>query len=208
MFRNGRRGLVVSGFLGIGQNKPEKQAYGELGNVFNFALPLAQSTSSAGAGTTKAGLSTVNSGLNTLSGPLAYFQKLMSGNRPAMEQAVAPEANAPRASSDAAARNQAATGTARGGGTAGGNQQRHTDVMAQIDNLLFGARPAAAKAAADIGTTQSQIGLGESQVGNQQLAAALQALGIGTSSAGETGRMGLGQSEQSGEAFNNLVMAL
>jgi hypothetical protein len=195
----------VSGFLGIGQNKPEKQAYGELGNVFNFALPLAQSTSSAGAGTTKAGLSTVGAGLNTLSGPLAYFQKLMSGNRPAMEQAVAPEANAARASSDAAARNQAAMGTARGGGTAGGNQQRHTDVMAQIDNLLFGARPAAAKATTDIGTTQSQIGLGESQVGNQQLMEALQSLGLGTSAAGTTGQMGLGQSSQLSDMFKVLV---
>jgi hypothetical protein len=198
----------VGGFLGIGQSKGEKQGMGQLSNVFNFALPLAQQQSGAGQKTTASGLDTTKAGLSTLGGPLAYWQKLMSGNRAAMNQAVAPEANAARSASDATARQTAATGTARGGGTAGTSQQRQTDLNAQIDNLLFGVRPEAAKQTADIGKTQADIGLDTAQIGNQQLQQALAALGIGTQAGGATTSAALNKEQMGTDVFNNAVRAL
>ena len=198
----------MGGFLGIGQSKGEKQGMGQLSNVYNFALPLAQTQSAAGQGTTNAGLATTKTGLGTLGGPLAYWQKLMSGNRAAMNQAVAPEANAARSASDATTRQTAATGTARGGGTAATSQQRQTDVNAQIDNLLFGVRPQAAQATTGIGTTQANIGLNEANVGNQQLQQALAALGIGTQAGTATTGAAVNKEQMGTDVFNNAVRAL
>lgn len=197
----------MGGFLGIGQSKSEKAGQGMLSNIFNFALPLAQTTSASGQGTTAAGLGTTGRGLNALSSPLNYFQRLLSGNRAAMSQAVAPEAAAARSASDAARRQLATSGTARGGGVASTNQQQQDQLRAQIDNLLFGARPAAAKGAADIGTTVAQTGLSTAEVGNQQLAAALQALGIGGGAAGAQYTGALSKESMQTKGITDLISA-
>ena len=99
------------------------KGYGGLESVFNYGIPQG-----------KAGIDE----------SMGYFNKLLSGDRATAKQAIAPEANAAVAGSDAAKRQEARMGTARGGGTAGVAQTRGTDVTAQIDNMLFGARSGAA----------------------------------------------------------------
>jgi hypothetical protein len=136
----------VGGFLGIGNSSAKTdrgqtlKGYGELGNIFNFGLNQATSTASAAS--------------SALQGPQAYWASILSGNRPAMQQAVAPETNAVNAAGDAQRRQQEAMGTARGGGTASANQTAETGRMAQIDNLLMQARPEAAKESARVGETE------------------------------------------------------
>jgi hypothetical protein len=131
--------------------------YGGLRDVFNFATP--------------AGKAEFGAGQEDIGKASAYWSKFLSGDRATMEQAVAPETNAVLSQADAAKREQASIGTARGGGTAGANQQVQDASMAKIDNLLFSARPAAAKA--------------EESIGGTELSAALRALGLGESAASD-----------------------
>src|SRR5215469_3069679 len=165
----------MGGFLGIGGNssntdrKNTLQGYADLSNVFNFALPTAQKGAATGAATTQTGLAGLTSSLN-------YWQNLLGGNRTAITQAVAPETNAIQAQSDAAARQQAAMGTARGGGTAAANQDRQTQTQAQIDQGILAARPQAAQQEAAVGGKIADVG-------TTQMAQALNALGIGETSA-------------------------
>jgi len=137
----------MGGFLGIGgkNSQQQNQAIGNLNNLFNFGINQGKASTAAG-----------NQSLGQAGG---YFSNLLSGNRPAMLQAVAPETNVAQSQADAARRQQATMGTARGGGTSGANQQQKTDLMSQINNLLFGVRPAAAKETADIGKTQLEAGI-------------------------------------------------
>lgn len=152
----------MGGFLGIGgsssktDRKTTLTGFGDLQNIFNFGLDTSKSL-----GTT--GQQTVGQGVNALGSSLNYFQKLMSGDRSVVSQAVAPETNAVQAQADAARRGQVASGTARGGGTASTNQTAQDKAMAEIDNFLFGARPSAAQQVSDIGGKLSSVGLGETQ---------------------------------------------
>jgi len=116
----------------------------DLSNVFNYAMPNAKSSLSAGT-----------SDLGAAGG---YFKQLLSGNRASLQQATAPETNAARAGSDAQARQQASMGTARGGGTNATNQTRQDDLMAKVDNAMFGARAGAAKGLEDVGAKEAGIG--------------------------------------------------
>jgi hypothetical protein len=147
----------MGGFLGIGHSSAKTDRSIQLGamqdmkNVFNYALPQAQTAQATGQ--------------ESLGKAGDYWSKILSGSRPAMQQAVAPETNAVRAGADAQKRQLAAMGTARGGGTSAVSQQRDTDTMAKIDNLLFGARPEAAKETAKIGGAEladasSMLGIG------------------------------------------------
>jgi hypothetical protein len=154
-----------------------------LKNVFNWALPTAESAFGAGQ-------KMLGGAMDTLGQAGGYYQKLLSGNRPAMLQAVAPETGAVRSASDAAARQQAASGTARGGGVAGANQQREDATMAKIDQLLFGVRPMAAEGATRVGAT-------EAGVGGTELAAATNVLGMGTDAAANLGALATKSRSQS-----------
>ncbi len=111
----------------------------------------------------------MSTGADAISQSLGYFTKLLSGNRPAAQQAIAPEANTALAQSDAQKRQLAAGGTARGGGTAAVNQTRKTATDAEIDNMLFGARADAAKATGALGT--STVGAGTNLAGEGEAAA-------------------------------------
>lgn len=151
----------MNGFMGIGgkNSKQQNESIGNLNNLFSFGLDTGKAGVAKGNATTSAGLS----GLGDAN---SYFKNLASGNRTTMMQAAAPEINAVENQSDAARRNAAADGTARGGGTASTNQTAKETTMAQIDNLLFGTRPAAAKEEAatsgkiaDVGTAQSGMGI-------------------------------------------------
>jgi len=138
----------LGGFMGIGgkNSKQQNQAAEGSFNLFNQNIARGGAASAAGGALQDQGA--------------GYFQKLASGNRPAMMQAIAPEANAVQSQGDAARRQTAASGTSRGGGTAGANQTQKDAQMAQIDNALFGVRGGAAKETADIGGKQIAQGQG------------------------------------------------
>jgi len=161
----------MSGFLGIGGSGAQHNrninlaAAGNLNNVFNYAMPLGENLAGQGQATTAAGVGDINQSLG-------YWSKLLSGSRPAMQAAIAPETNAVLSGADASKRQQAAMGTARGGGTAGTNQQLDTTTRATIDNALFGVRPEAAKETGELGAKVAGIGQSE-------LAESLNALGLG-----------------------------
>lgn len=152
----------MGGFLGIGgssaktDRKTTLQGFGDLQNIFNYGLDTSKSFVGSGTATT-------GKGVNALTDSLDFFKKLTSGDRSVVSQAIAPETNAVRSSADAARRNQVAAGTARGGGTAATNQTAEDKSMAEIDNYLFGVRPAAAKEESDIGGKLATVGLGETQ---------------------------------------------
>lgn len=184
-------GLVSGIFGNVGGSSAKTDrsnqltAFSDLKNVFNWALPFGQQQARTGQATTSAGV-------QNLGEAGGYFGKLASGDRPTVAQAVAPQTNAAIAQSDAQKRQLAASGTARGGGAAGVNQQRDTDLMSYIDNLMFGARAGGAQGLAGVGQAESGVGLGETGQG-------IQAGSLASSSAGELGREALysrGQSEQ------------
>jgi len=125
---------------------------GGLQNLFNWAIPTGEAGYTAGQGD-----------VGTAAG---YWRNILSGNRSAIEAAVAPERNAALSSADAAKRTQAAFGTARGGGVAGANRTLGDTTRATIDNAILSMRPMAAK--------------GLEQAGGTELQSALDALGLGT----------------------------
>lgn len=154
---------MLAGILGMGKGsaKTDRQntlaGYGGLRDIFNFATPTGKAEFGAGQ--------------EDLGKASDYWTKLLSGDRATMEQAVAPETNAVLSQADAAKREQASMGTSRGGGTAGANQRIQDESMAKVDNLLFGARPAAAKA--------------EESIGGTELSAAMRALGLSETAASD-----------------------
>jgi len=149
----------------------------DLKNVFNWALPLGQQQARTGQATTAQGVSDLgNAG--------GYFRKLASGDRATALQAVAPASNAALAQSDAQKNELANMGTARGGGAVGVNQQRDTNLMSQIDNMLFGARTAGAQGEAGVGQAEAGVGLGQTGQG-------IQAGGLATGAASDIGKQSL-----------------
>lgn len=167
----------MGGFLGIGNSSAKTDrsnvltGFSDLKNVFNFAMPFGENEAATGQATTKEGLSDLGKSSD-------YWSKLLSGDRSTMQQAVAPETNAVLSQADAEKRQQGSMGTARGGGVAANNQQTEDASMAKIDNLLFGARPMAAG-------QEAAIGGKEADIGNSQLAEAMNALGLGERSAND-----------------------
>jgi uncharacterized protein (UPF0333 family) len=137
---HGRISLGIGGSSAKTDRSYQLDAMNKMKNVFNFALPQAEGQQAKGtASMDKAG---------------DYWSKILSGNRSAVDAAVAPEANATRTAADASKRQLATSGTARGGGTAGTNQQIDDATRAKIDNSIFAARPEAAKETASIGKTE------------------------------------------------------
>jgi hypothetical protein len=144
------------------------------------------------------------------------WQRLASGNRPAVQQAVAPETNQVLGQTDAFRRMEANMGTMRGGGNAGSNVNANQDAMAKIDNLIFGARPAAAQqvegiGAQDAGIAGAQAGVGtqvggeQASVGQNEIAQALQALGLGASATGKAGDIRNTSTANNQKAFQDFL---
>jgi hypothetical protein len=187
-------GGIVSSLFGTGaiggssakrDRSEQLDAYGDLRNTFNWALPFGQQQGRTGQATTAAGV-------GDLGQAGGYFRKLASGDRPTALSAIAPQTNAAIAQSDAQKQQLGEMGTARGGGTSGLNQQRDTQLMSQIDNMLFGAQAGGAEGLAKVGEAESGVGLGETGQG-------IQAGAVAGRTAGELGQQALqsrGLSEQ------------
>lgn len=154
----------MGGFLGIGgsgqktDRKTTLQGYGDLENIFNYGIGEGKGTMAAGE--------------DSLGDADAYYKKLLSGNRVAQLQAVAPTVNAANAEEDAQKKAIADSGTARGGGVNATTQQLDTTKSATIDSAITGTMPGAAKGEESVGATQAQIaanllGLGENATVNR-----------------------------------------
>lgn len=173
--------LFSTGSLGGSSAKTDRGNFlggmQDLKNVFNWALPFGQQQARTGQATTATGVSDLgNAG--------GYFRKLASGDRPTALEAVAPASNAALAQSDAQKRELGEMGTARGGGAIGVNQQRDTDLMAKIDNMLFGARTAGAEGEAGVGQAEAGVGLGQTGQG-------LEGAGLATGAASDLAKQSL-----------------
>jgi len=140
----------MGGFLGIGGTSAKTdrgwqiQSASGLSNLFNWALPQAKQST--------------GQGLSDLSSAGSFWKQLMSGNRSAVNAAVAPQVNTAQTMTDASRRQAAASGTARGGGTAGPAETAKDTQLAQIQNLLFGARTTGAEQVGKVGTATANVG--------------------------------------------------
>src|SRR5882724_9427457 len=166
----------------------------QLNSIYSNAFPFAQQQE-------KVGTATAAQGTQDLGTAGSFWKQILGGNRAATAQAIAPQANAINAASDAQARELASSGTARGGGTASIEQQRQSDKMAAIDNMLFGARTGAAGRVADIGRTEAGVGLDQTGQG-------LGALNIGREAAANLGQQSLASRELSQKLHNDKVQGI
>jgi hypothetical protein len=182
----------MGGLFGIGgsssktDRKEQLTSFQDLHNVFNFALP--------------AGEQAFKTGQSMVGDAASYWKNILTGNRASVSAAVAPETNAVRAGADASKRQLATSGTARGGGVNAASRTLDDSTRAKTDNAIFGARPEAAKQTAAIGSTE--------------LSAALNALGLGETSANDLGKIATDSKKQSdangaamGQAAGQIAMA-
>lgn len=141
------------------ETQMQQQSWANLNSLYDTASKTATSFGAKGA--------------DTLDDVTRYFKTLLSGDRYATAEAVAPAANVIREGSDAAKKQEAEMGTARTGGTVAANQQREDVTRAAIGTLTAGVKPAAAQALTAIGETD--------------LAAMMSALGLGTTATATVG---------------------
>jgi hypothetical protein len=156
--------------LGLGNSSAKTDRGNQLAginaswNVYNRGLPMADTSSIEGETKT-------NAGFGSLQAAQQYWQNLMGGSRPAVMQAAAPAVGAV-VDQEAARRNEEATmGTGRTGGAVASNEQAKTREEADINNIIAGVQPEAAKQVGALGTAESNVGLA-------QMRDALAALGL------------------------------
>jgi len=151
-----------------GDKKAEQQrgvSWADLNQLFGTATSKAETLGAAGTAEKAAGLGDIGSAAS-------YWKTLLSGDRAETAAAVAPVTTAATEAADAAKRQLAETGTARGGGTASAGLAIDEATRAQIDKLIAGVKPAAATNLGTLGATVAGIG-------GTDIAAMLNALGIG-----------------------------
>jgi len=165
---------IAGGVGAILGGKGGKQAQGDyfsaregmtgLNDIMKQSLPVAKTGIATGTANTQ-------TGMGSLDAVKKYWTDILSGSRPAQMAAAAPEINA-RNEMDAAARaKEGAYGTSRGGGTNSAAQDAETQRLTDISNSIFGTRAKAAPGLTAVGTVQAEVGL-------QQMANGLRALGI------------------------------
>jgi hypothetical protein len=167
-------GGIASLFGGNSAKTDRKQqldARDNVRNVFNYALPAAQTGQATGTGTTAdAGKIFRDSG--------EFFQNLLKSNRSDTAQQAAPAINANLDAADAIKRREAITGTGRTGGTAELDRMAASDTSgknADIVNQTLNTNKA-------IGSSgELQAGQGLASVGSEQLRNSLQMLGLSES---------------------------
>lgn len=140
-------------------------------SLTQYLRSMTNSLGSSGAATFGAGQGTVTAGVDALQAPLQYYQSILSGNKPQMESAIAPEKSDILANYRAK-RRKLASGV-RGGGTNSAVAGSEFAEAGDVASLLQKLRPQAAAGEADVASKEAGIGVEESQLGNQQLFQAL-----------------------------------
>jgi hypothetical protein len=139
-----------------------------------------------------------SAGLGDLGKAGSFYSSLLSGNRAQTNAAMAPQIATANAQTDAQRRQLAASGTARGGGTAPASQTAQTAKLAQIQNMLFGARTGAAEGLTKVGTAEAGTGVAAANVGTE---AATNLGTLGTKARDQD----LQQQQEIGSAIGNLL---
>jgi hypothetical protein len=160
-----------------------------LGQQGQQTFAQGQKTAGTGEGVLKSSLPALRQSLQGLASPEQYYQNILSGDKAAMEQAVAPETSS-ILDQYRGKRAQMAKLGPRGGGTAEAVAGSQFGQAGDVAKVLQTARPQAAQGAqqvagqraqtggaiAGVGAQLGQLGLGESGQGMQQLAQTLQGL--------------------------------
>ena len=174
----------MGGVLGFGQSGGEKQSTANLNNIFNYALPAARTSESAG-----------RTDLGTASD---YFTRLLHAGRTETALNAAPATNAVLDQADAARRKEAVTGTGRTGGTAELNRESGAKTTQTIDDIINGNMMG--------GRQQAATGL--SDVGFKETANAGQLLGIGTQGQGTLYSGAINKEQNPNSFIDTLARAL
>ena len=183
----------MGGFMGIGGSGAktdrswQSSAAGGLKNLFNWGMSTGTAATSAGLG--------------DLSSAGGFFKQLMSGNRAATNAAMAPQISTANAQADAQRRQQEASGTARGGGTAAVNQQQQSSKLAQIQNMLFGARTGGASELAKVGSAEAGTGVAASNIAGNAASSLF-------SNATDARKQDLAQQQEIGQSIGQMAAAL
>jgi len=135
---------------------------------------LTQYMQSMGSANSGVGQAYLSEGMRDFSGPMEYFNQILSGNKSQMESAIAPEKN-DILSQYRAKRKQLAASGSRSGGTNEAVAQSEFSQAGDVASLLQKLRPQAAAGDSEIAGKIAQLGLSESEMGSQQWMAALQA---------------------------------
>jgi hypothetical protein len=173
----------MGGFFGFGQSGGEKASTGNLNNIFNYALPTAETGN--------------KSGTSNLGTAADYFSKLLTAGRTETTQSSAPAVNAALDTSDAARKEQAVSGTGRTGGTAELNREAGAKTTATIDDII-NKNLMGGKAVGSEGLTK---------VGGEQLANAAQLLGIGSGGQQTLYSGALNKEGNQTDAFSKMISA-
>lgn len=178
-------------FGGGAEKAALKEGWRKMNQLYNYTFPLGKQTAEEGR-------NTITEGMNTLKSPEQYFTDILSGSRPQLMGAIAPEVNAINEVAQAGRETEGAYGTGRGGGSAAANREAETERQKATYGSIFGARPQAAESLVGIGKVKSEVGL-------QQFSNALRALGL-SQSAIESILQSAGQSRAIGSAENKDFM--
>lgn len=114
---------------------------------------------------------TTGAGVSNLDMSSDFWKSVLTGDKGAQTAAAAPAINAVNAQTQQQKQEQAQMGTSRGGGTAGYNTQTEQERQADVTNAMLGLGPKAAEQLQEVGGAQAQVG-------QRELALALQQLGL------------------------------
>lgn len=140
-----------------------------------YLRSITNTLGSQGEQTFGTGQGVFGQGIKDFGPSMNYFNEILSGNKAQMESAVAPE-KADILSQYRARRRNIAQQGARGGGTNEAVAASEFGEAGDVAKLLQRLRPEAAKESSDIAGKISQLGLSESQLGSEQMFAALSGL--------------------------------
>ena|SRR2546430_7534256 len=167
----------MGGFLGLGHSSAKTDRGNQLAginaewNIYNRGMPLADTEATAGQQTT-------NKAITGIDEAKTYWQKLLSGDRTTVMGAASPAISAIQDEQSARRNQQAEMGTGRTGGATAENEQAQTNELAQINKIIAGVQPEAAKGATATATAEGNIGL-------TQMGQALRAMGLSQATADE-----------------------
>lgn len=176
-------GPLRNGALGFGESSGEKQAKGNLQNIFNYSLPEA--------------ITSGKSGGTDLGAASDYFTKMLRASRTETAANAAPATNAVLDSSDALRRQESTSGTGRTGGTAELNHEAAAKTTETIDDIInanmMGGREKAATGLVDVGSREN--------------ANAAQLLGLGTSGSADLLNHSLAKQQEQSKFLSQLAAA-
>jgi hypothetical protein len=189
--------------MSLGAPNSTKAAQNNLGGISEQAtgnssqiFPLAQPALAAGTSAFQSGLGPIQSGTN-------FFNTLLNGNAANTSALLAPSIRQIQAGNQNAIQAASALDP-RGGGRSSTLFGSSYAPFQQIQSLFNGGRTSAATALPQIGTAESQLGLGEQGLGVNLFNAANAPLATAAGASSTLGQLGLQQQQMSNQLFGGL----